>query len=577
MNFVKSIKKVLSGLYSSLKRFPLTIILSTLVAIFLVVISETHPHEDTLTRIAMVLALDIPLSLCIKLFHERRNEETTYKSLISYVIGGLLLFLYYFILLNDLNMIETTRYIAVSLALYLAFIFIPYLPRKEHFEAYVIILFTDFFITLIYSIVLFSGLSAILFTIDKLLGVKISSQFYYYTWLFVVFIFAVSYFLSGVPLKNQDLSAKTYSKPPKILLLYIGMPLLTAYTVILYIYFAKVIVLMQWPNGIVSNLVLWYSVVLTVVLFFITPLKNVDKWANKFLTFSPKIILPVLIMMFISMRIRINAYGVTENRYYVVVFGIWVFFVMLYFSFIKKLTNIIIPVTLSAVSIISVFGPVSSYSISKLSQNNRIEKILVKNNMLDAGNIKPSSNIPKEDKANISSILNYFDNNHSLNDIKYLPKDFKIDDMNRVFGFSFEDINSDTSQEYFYFTRSKLDDLIDISGYDFMVDRRNLMDGSKSNNNLSVSYNMENSIINVKYQGKDLYKKDMNYFINSVIEKHATQPKDNVLPAEEMNFTDENENVKVTFIFRSLSGSINRSSRAIENKEHDYILLIKIK
>lgn len=61
--------------------------------------------------------------------------------------------------------------------------------------------------------------------------------------------------------------------------------------------------------------------------------------------------------------------------------------------------NILIPFTLSIVALISVFGSFSSYSISKISQNNRLEKILLKDNMIKNGKIQSSPDISKEDKS----------------------------------------------------------------------------------------------------------------------------------------------------------------------------------
>lgn len=165
----------------------------------------------------------------------------------------------------------------------MAFLFIPYFIKKENFEMYVITVFTSFFVTVIYSIILYLGLSAILFTIDKLLEIKVLTKIYYYTWLLVVFLFSMSYFPSGIPPKHKELSIKSYPKPLKILLLYIIMPLLTAYTTILYIYFVKIIVTSKWPIGMVSHLVIWYSIIVTIVLFFITPIKEENLWQNKFL------------------------------------------------------------------------------------------------------------------------------------------------------------------------------------------------------------------------------------------------------------------------------------------------------
>ena len=86
-------------------------------------------------------------------------------------------------------------------------------------------------------------------------------------------------------------------------------------------------------------------------------------------------------MMFVSMGIRINAYGITENRYFAFVVRIWVLGIMIYFSLKKRLTNIVIPISLSIVIFLSIFGPLSSFSVSKFSQNNRLKNILERNEM----------------------------------------------------------------------------------------------------------------------------------------------------------------------------------------------------
>ena len=577
MKPIKSIENSLTRLYLSLKRFPLTVILSASTFAVLIAISEINPRNDTLSKIALVLAIGIPLSLCIKLFFEKREEGNSYKLTSAYFSGALLLVLYYFLLLNNIGMVTITRYTAVSLALYLGFIFIPYLLKKEQFEMYVITIFTGFFITLIYSIVLFSGLSAILFTMDKLLGIIIKGKVYYYTWLFVVFIFALSYFLAGIPHKNQEITPKSYPKLLRILLLYIVMPLLIAYTIILYIYFGKIIVTWRWPMGIVSNLVLWYSVIVTIILFLITPIREKVSFANKFLTFAPKIILPLLIMMFISIGIRINAYGVTENRYFVAILALWVFFIMLYFCFTKKLRNIIIPVTLSIITLISVFGPFSSYSISKMSQNNRLEKILIKNNMIKNEKLQRSTNISIKDREEVVSILDYFNRNHSLRDVKYLPKNLKSDDINKVLGFP-DNPSYSSLNKAFNFTRRPSDKNIDIKGYDYLIDMQNINNlRDSSNSALAVSYDYESETIKIKYDNKEVYSENLNSFVKILADKYAAAPNVDGLPTEEMTLVDENQKIKVKIVFLNITGNKNQKTQKVEIKDIDLYLLVNKK
>lgn len=575
MKITLYMKKILSGFYLSIKRFPLTIAFSASTALVLILISETVPKDNLLKRVAMIFALGIPVSLCIKLSLEKIDERNIYRAIIYYLSGILFLAAYYFLFLKVMDMVPITRYIAVSISLYLAFLFIPYLLKREQFEMYIIVVFTSFFVTIIYSVVLYSGLSAILFTIDKLLGIRILGKIYYYTWLFVMFIFFLLYFLSQIPANNENIITKSYPKLLRILILYIIMPLLTMYTIILYIYFGKIAVTSQWPVGLVSHLVLWYSIIVTIVLFLITPIKSENSWSSIFLKLSPKIILPPIIMMFISIGIRINAYGVTERRYFVTILGIWLFFIMIYLSFAKRSKNIIIPITLSIVILISVFGPQSSYAISKMSQNSRFEKILIKNKMIKDDKIQSKSDVSQNDKYEISSILDYFEKNHSLNDVKHIPKGFKLEDMSSVFGFSFMPQNYGSPMGQFNFVRNDSKKYIDITGYDYLFDVKNLNnDLNMSNSYLTASYNYETSVIKIIYKGNEIYTKNLNSFAQNLIDKYGVFSKGNSLSSEEMTLIEENEKVKVKFVFSNIAGNRSEGTNA---KEFDFYMLVKIK
>lgn len=98
---------------------------------------------------------------------------------------------------------------------------------------------------------------------------------------------------------------------------------------ILYIYFIQSLVTLEWPKGTVSHLVLWYSAFSAVVLFLLYPLVQENKYIRLFFTWFPKLALPAILVMFAAIGIRIHAYGVTENRYFVVALGLWVFVMLL--------------------------------------------------------------------------------------------------------------------------------------------------------------------------------------------------------------------------------------------------------
>lgn len=583
MKISELFKDMLKGIKNSIRRFPETICISTACVILLIYMSEMGYRTDegigeTLTKLTMVLALGIPLSLCIKLYFERVRD---YKKILLYGVyvgGAVLLILYYFVFLKDFEMVSITRYIGCNVILYLVFLFISYIPKKENFELYVIRVLTRFFTTILYSIILYLGITVIFFTIDKLLGINIKGEIYYYNWLIVSGVFAPSFFLSGIPENNEELALKDYSKLVKVLVLYIIIPLISVYTIILYIYFGKIIITRQWPEGLVSHLVLWYSVISAAVLFLISPLLDEVTWIRRYVKVFPKAILPLIIMMFFSIGIRINTYGVTENRYYVVALGIWVLFTMIYFSFSNKRRNIILPITLAVITFVSVFGPFSSYSISKYSQNKRLEKILIRNNMIENKKaIKAESEVSERDTREISNILNYFDNNHSLRDVKVLPEDFKIRDMEKVLGLKYHDEYHNNNNQYFYFNVFEGDHVMDIRGYDFLFDSRNQrFDGSK-NSPISIRFEYETNVLRISENGEEVYKKDLGDFAKTLIEEYGLNHRGQNIDYNKMAFVDENDKIKVKIQFFHIGGYKDPTTGKIESSGFEFNVLVKVK
>ncbi|NLJ99424.1 MAG: DUF4153 domain-containing protein [Tissierellia bacterium] len=583
MSLTGKIKEVFGSIKNSFKRFPITIGISTTLVIMLIILLEkrfqlTPSSRTVLQRVNMIIALGIPLSLCIKLVYEKREGLNRVHKTIGYILGTGILILYYFFLLKDFSTTSIIRYIGVSLFLYLAFSYIPWIDRKEDFEFYIIRVFSSFFLTIIYSAVLYFGISAILFATDQLFDVNIPGKFFYYSFLVVAGIFAPSLFLARIPEGNHSFDKYEYPRSLKILLLYIVIPLITIYSVILYAYFAKIIITRNWPRGLVSHLVLWYSFISVAVIFFITPILKENRWANRFKFWFPKLIIPILIMMFISIGTRIRTYGITENRYFVLVLGLWVFGIMLYFALRKKSKNIIIPITLSIISLNAVFGPLSSFAMSSRSQNDRLQSILRRNKMLVNNKIvKAPDNMFTDDKMEISMILKYFDTYHSLDDVKYLEKNFKVSDMESVFGFPYmeKDINESN-----YFNLFIEDRAIEITGYDYLLEGYKIVDGVKLKDNLVASYNMTNNKFNIK-DDELVYEADLKDIGLGIIEKHggniANIENQNLLNMDQMIFIDENDKVKVKFMINSISGEKGNRPDEYIFENIDYYVLVKIK
>lgn len=587
--FIIKIKKIVKdsvkSIYDSIKRFPITIGNSLVLVIMLIIINENqfNLNEKTLEvfqRINMTIALGIPLSLCLKLIFEKKDVNKVNEIFIC-ILGIGVLVLYYFYLLKGFDNISITRYVGLNIFLYLAFLYIPWIKNEDCYENYIIKVLGSFFLAIIYSVVLYFGFSAIIFTLDKLFSINIEWKIYYYMSLIVFIVFMPSMFLAKIPYNNYDFSKIDYPKPLKILLLYIIIPLIIIYAAILYAYFIKIIITRNWPIGLISHLVLWYSIIAVGVIFFIHPLIDENKLAKNFIFWFPKIIIPIIMMMFFSIGIRMNQYGITENRYLVLVLGIWVLGIMIYFSATKKLKNIIIPISLSIIVINSIFGPLSSFSISKYSQNKRFENILTRNNMLSNENIvKAESEVPLKDRTETSMILEYFDENHSLNNVKYLPSNFKIGDMEKLFGFSYtyaqeRNIEGD---EYFYFSTDSFKTSIEINDYDYLIDMNGLIDNEISiGDSAKARYNTYDRAFEIIENEKIIYEKSIEDFVKIIFDKHKNTPYATEIDIQDMTFEDEKGRVKVKFIFDEISLESD-DRETIENiNDINFHIVLKIK
>lgn len=582
MGLLNRVKLTVLIFKNSLKRFPITIGISSLLAFLLIYLIEAQPTGDikeTLEKIALTLGLGILVSLCIVLLIEKFFQNNRLYSILLYFAGGLFLVLYYFVFLDDLGNAAAYRYVGTVLFLVLAFLFIPRIKNSKDYEYYILDVLQGFAITFIYSFVLYAGISVILLTINQLFEIDIKSELYLYTFIIVVFIFAVSLFLSKLPSIEKEYNNVIYNKSLKVLLTYIVIPLISIYTIILYLYFAKIIITGIWPRGLVSHLVLWYSTLSVGVIFLLTPIMEENRVAKLFYKVFPKVILPILLMMFLSIYQRVAQYGITENRYFIIVLGLWVLGIMIYFSLKKSLRNIIIPISLAIVVLISVYGPLSSFSIAKFSQNRRFEKILKANNMLIDDKIVPNEKVSKEDQREISNIISYFSRNHSISDIKYLPVDFTVGDMESIMGFEYNPyfVLPVDKFRYFYYAINS-EEPINVGEFEYLVNINSWQENEIELGELIVKYNRQNNLLTIKMGDAVLLQQDMLVFTNDIYNRMSSEANDvkNLISMKDMTYDvipNDANNYYFRFIIRSVSGRVDEGDK-VEMDSIEFILLV---
>lgn len=224
MKIKKGIYQIYGSVKESTRRFPITISMAILLVVSLIYLNDsiyklTEDNFDKIGRISMVIGLGILLSLSIDLLRERYSIKDKLKFLSLHLLGPVILILYYFLFLKEVNNVSLARYTGSIIFLIILFFYIGK-SDKRNYEKYVIKIFSNFFLTMIYSFVLLVGLFAIIFTINSLFDAGIDNKYYYYVFLIIYLIFAISFFLSKLAKPDQSFDNYDYSPALRILLSY---------------------------------------------------------------------------------------------------------------------------------------------------------------------------------------------------------------------------------------------------------------------------------------------------------------------------------------------------------------------
>ena len=414
--FVHSIKHVLS-------RFPFEIVfalLGTLAATVLIEISELKVEaENFCLRLIMVANLGLVLSLSLSLFFENNACSLLKKILLRCSI--LLLLVGLFFLIDPLKR-ETDffRFILLALAAHLSVSFAAYFG-KGHINAFWQfnrVIFLRFLIGGIYSAALFLGLAAAVGSMNFLFNFNFDWDTFAILWVWIVGIFQTVFFLSGVPVNLNGLEKDTtYPHGLKIFTQFVLIPLATVYAIILLAYEAKILLEWELPKGLVSNLILGYAVFGLLSLLLIYPVRNQDenKWLKTFSRSFYYVLIPLILLLLWAVLARVIDYGITEERYFLIILAAWLTFINAYFLLSKSQNIMIIPFSLCLLTIVSVYGPQGAFSTSRRSQINELKELFGNHGSLDGDKIISLKLKPgKEDMSRMINIVDYLVNMHGI-------------------------------------------------------------------------------------------------------------------------------------------------------------------
>jgi len=475
--------------------FPMIfLLLFSALAIWMIIVEN---NDENLLWILNNLGLAIVYSVFITVLADiKQNKLILYIGNIILIIA---LVVFYFLVPKEPPLSIIYRNVVVYIVGILGILSLPQIAKQDQntFWNYNYEIFLQGIITYVFAVVLFVGLSIALGLLNLLFDMDVSTAFII-VFLISMLTFAGTLFFSLFPKYDIQIDEK-YPKLLRILVFYLLIPLTIIYLLILYVYMVKVLVTWHIPTGEVSYMVLSFSGLGLLSLMAIFPILKDEKYKfiQKFSKFFYPALFPLIVLLFVSIIKRIGQYGITENRFYLLIFALWMIFISIYMMITKMKSISIVHNSLIVLLLVSSFGPWSAFNISK---NNQLKRMV---NIIDKYNVNENAltiDIPRDDYYELRDITNYLIQNHGLKivedqynidlddsmDVYYLVDDF-IRKMNIKI---VDSSNTYEEEQYFGIYSEDKGKVINISGYNFLISNINLLSNTE-NDSITVFFNKE--------------------------------------------------------------------------------------
>lgn len=429
------IRATLSTLW---KRFPLPVILVFIVSWLWIYVVNIDHNQDWSYRTIITGIVVFFLAVAVSLLHEQ-VKMTRVVNIATWLAPMIFGFCFYLSIdgIYDGDM-EAVTYTALSLSAFFASLFVaPFLPQiwtrktenTTHFSNY----FTQVSWVVLMSVVVGGALTLLGFiaigSVLALFDIRdyIDESKLFGNWAIVALsLTAPLYGLASLP-HARDYETKTFiqNKFFSFLIRYIATPFIFVYFLILYAYSAKVLMnFSDWPRGIISWMVIGFSSFGYLIYILSRAYADESRIVAVFRRYFTYMVAPQILMLAYAIYLRIAQYDLTMNRYFVVIFGVWLTAVSLYYILSCAKSLRMIPASLVASILIISIGPWSVYSVPQVRQEARLMRNLETAKILQDGKIVPLQNkkdISRELSNDIASGIDYLCN---FDDCQYISRLF---------------------------------------------------------------------------------------------------------------------------------------------------------
>lgn len=576
-----SVSLVASATSGVARRFPVVFayaLLATTAGIFLV----EHPGtEEAWVRLLVAATLGLPLATALTVFREKRGWGRV-AGVVLHAGGLAAVGAVYAAWPHWQDPVAVRRYIQFSLGFHLLAAFLPFLDRGElnGFWQYNRALFLRFLLSALYAAVLYGGLAVAILALDKLFGLDVKGERYGELWVVIAFLFTTGFFLGGVPGDLKRLDAVTdYPRGLRIFSQFILLPLVTVYLVILTLYMGKIVITRVWPSGWIGYLVSSVAAVGILLLLLVFPVQEraENRWVRTFSRWFYVILIPSIVMLLLAIMKRIGQYGLTENRYFMVVLAVWLAAVALYFILSRGKSIKVIPASLCVLAFLTAFGPWGAYRMSARSQTERLRGLLVQHGVLVDGRIrKATGSVSFEDRQQITAALTYLMKTHGRNSVAGWFEDglawadtvggagmterartgLATRRIMEAMDLAYADPRMPAGMDRRIFSRpaATTPKSVPISGYDYAFTLENLKAASVvvDGESYDLTYEMETASLRLERGDEVLVRIPLQEAIDA---SFLPGPRPPDAPSEPLTIRAENDRVSVLLLLQSLYGN----------------------
>ncbi|HIP49758.1 MAG TPA: DUF4153 domain-containing protein [Lutibacter sp.] len=580
MNLLASFNEMLHKAKKAVLGFPITLLWASVGTFFTIWFVDQKIERDLeyifikiiLTAILGVSWL-IATRLVINYFNKERGKN------IFWLIGIPLLFLgiYYLSLPNDTIAFDDYtvpyRFVLFLITGHLVLFFSPFIFvwDKNAYWSYLKSVFASFAKSALFSLVIYFGLSLALLALKYLFKFDFKDKIFAELFIFCLGIINTWLFVGDLPMNIHQNKTIDYPKSLLVLVKYILIPLSILYLVILYAYSFKIIINWNLPKGWVSYLVVALSILGFLIHILINPIQKNSKSRiiKRFYPWFYYALLPLIILLFIAIYKRISEYGITENRYLVLLLAFWILGMTLYVLFSKRKQLRYFPMSVAILAMLVSFGFWSVFSVSKNSQANQFKEVYTK---MKAVNFE----VKASEEQSFESIIHYLSKRNALDKISevlgFKPSQVfketnqyliarKISDTLGIKVVDFDNMSKRLHENIRRYYSQDNQDFIDVKGYDYLKQMylssenipRVIPKIQFKNKEHLYSIVLDTVLKSAVYITKEkdtIQRVDLTDFLNSL---DTFQGYDKEVSPEKLSFEKEFKHLKIKILFNNLS------------------------